>query len=1334
MDRLIPHTTPVGTQQLSWDSVFANRFEIQEAVGSGGMGTVYRARDRYSGELVALKLLHASRSSSDESERFLREAVLLSELRHPGIVRHVAHGQTPDGQRFLAMEWLEGQDLGQRLTRGPLPMADCLRILLQVADALSLAHGRGIIHRDLKPSNLFLVSGDVDRVKILDFGIARRVANAQAMTQTGVLVGTPEYMAPEQARGSRQLTPASDLFSLGCVLYECLAGEPPFAAEHFAASLVQILFEEPVPIAERRPGISPALQSLLGRLLAKQPEQRLADAAALLAELRALGDVPEPAPAVTLAGPSPEDHSFAAQEQCLFCVVLAAPPEIDPSHGITPPSGARLLGTTDRQTLLHALSRLGAAPDVLANGTLVVVVHPRDSAHDQATIGARAALLIKERWPDAVVSMATGRGAASARMAVGDVVDLAARSLRSGRQPASGAPISGVLIDPLSAKLLSGRFAQTAQTTGAVLHYEERDLDTSRSLLGKPTPCLGRDPELGNLDVQLSACIDESETRVVLVTAPPGVGKSRLRHEFLQRVAKRSDGITVLLGRGEMMSAGAPYGILRDVIHKLCGISGGEDIEIQRERLRKRIGLNLAPTDAERICQFIGELSNIPLAGEGQPMLQAARQDPKIMRDSLRRALVDFLAAECAAAPVLLVLDDLQWADELTVTNLGDALRELAGTRLFVLALARPEVRQLFPKLWEFHAVQELVLRGLSKKACERLITTALGGQVPAAAIATMVEQCGGNALFLEEIIRSYADGDPAIQSETIVAMLQARIGRLGGNARRALLAASIFGQTFWQRGVEAVLGQPVDARDLDAWFSALAGAELIRPHLHSRLAGQSEYGFRHALLRDAAYGLLTDSDLRMGHRLAGSFLAGAGESNAALIAEHFERGDELQRAATFHCQAAEICLDQFDLAGALRHVERAIRCAPEPAVRGKLRCIECFAAFFLNQLDRLAAVAEEAIALVQPGSLDWCRAASGAYLAALMRQDIPRALEVIGQILATEPETNAQTIYLVGVVSMLAILSVSAPAPLLDSLLARITDCVERWAPKNPALRRHLSAAHAQLAAYRQPKPWTLVCDAENAIRLGREVGDTLIEIALNTHLIAWGWLDLGAREKMEVHLRAQQAVLARSQARAADAPFRCMFARVLADADDERAWNEAEQLLLPLLATPDLLPLARISAGGILARLDLQRGRLESAEARLRGSLDALPMGPAWLVPTAALQIRVFLALGRPEDATQAAERMLAYFPVLGSAGVFEVEFRVAASEAFFAARDLSRAHAELRETLRQMQLRADNIADPFWKNSYLTRNPSCVRAQQLAAQWGIDATSRGEPSASQ
>lgn len=1289
------------------------------------MGTVYRARDRHSGDLVALKLLHPDRSSGDDAGRFLREARLLSELQHPGIVAHVAHGQIPEGARFLAMEWLEGHDLRERLADGALPVADCVRILEQVADALALAHERGIVHRDLKPSNLFLVGGDPGRVKILDFGIARRIGSADGMTRTGVVVGTPEYMAPEQARGHRKLTPASDLFSLGCILYACLAGRPPFCADSVPAALIQILFEDPVPIAERRLGISPALSELVHRLLNKQSELRPPDAAALRAELQRLGELPESVAIAPVLSPSPKTVSFAEEEQSLFSVVLAALPDVDPQFAATAPGRGGVLDTADRQSLLQLLAGLGGSPDFLANGTLVVAVHPMESAHDQATVAARAALLIKERWPGAMVSMATGRGTINARVTVGEVVEQAALALKHGDRstPGSEPRITGVWMDSLSAKLLAGRFAQTPRPSGAILHYEERDSDASRSLLGKPTPCLGRDAEISSLAAQLSSCIDESEPRVVLVTAPPGVGKSRLRHEFLRRVEQRSESVTVLLGRGEMITAGASYGVLRSAVHKLCGVSGGEPLDIQRARLRSRIGRHVAVGDSERVCQFVGELANIPPAEEGLPMLQAARQDPKIMNDCVRRAFLDFLAAECAAAPLLLVLDDLQWADGPTISILDDALRELADARLFVLSFARPEVYEAFPKLRDFHNAQELPLKGLSKKACGRLIAQVLGTEMAPAISTAMIEQCGGNALYLEELIRSYAEGNASAQPDTIVAMLQARIGRLDSNARRAVRAAAVFGQTFWLRGVEAVLGQTADAKSLEAWLATLVAAELIRPHIQSRLASQVEYGFRHALVRDAAYGLLTDSDLRTGHLLAGDFLAAAGESNAAVIADHLERGGDLGRAATFHAQAAETSVEQFDLAGALRHVSRGLQCDPDLSVRGKLRGIECFAAFFLHQHERVAGACSEALSLSRPGSLDWCRSAPGAYFVALLSQNIPQALARLNLLLATEPDANAQHSYLFGVVAILAMQSLSAPMTLLESMQARVADCCQRWSDKHPAAQRHILVVRVQLATYRNPTPWSLVSDAEAAIQLGREVGDNLVELALGTHLLAWGWLDLGAREKMEAHLRSMEGLVARSQTSAVDLPYREVLARVLAESPHEHDWLEAERLVTPILELPEIPVLYTCGAQELLARVALQRGQLESAEARARKSLESLAAGPLWFLPTASVLIRALLALGRPAEAMSVAEQLLAYFPVLGGGGVFEVEFRVAASEAFRAAKDPPRAVSELRETLRQIQLRADNITDPAWKTSYLTRNPYCVRAQQLAKEWAID-----------
>jgi serine/threonine protein kinase len=178
-------------------TTIADRFEVVRVAGRGGMGVVYRAHDLVTNEPVALKLL--LESSPDAGERFLREGRLLAQLRHPNIVAYVAHGQSAEGTFYLAMEWLEGHDLEQHLSAGALSLVACRTLLEGVASGLAVAHAQGVIHRDLKPTNLFLVDGDVARVKVLDFGIARPEDATRALTQSGAIVGTLGYMAPSGA-------------------------------------------------------------------------------------------------------------------------------------------------------------------------------------------------------------------------------------------------------------------------------------------------------------------------------------------------------------------------------------------------------------------------------------------------------------------------------------------------------------------------------------------------------------------------------------------------------------------------------------------------------------------------------------------------------------------------------------------------------------------------------------------------------------------------------------------------------------------------------------------------------------------------------------------------------------------------------------------------------------------------------------------------------------------------------------------------------------------------------------------------------------------------------
>ena len=218
--------------------IIAGRFALEREAGAGGMATVFRARDLTSGNLVALKLLTGA--DAQGLERFSREAGLLAEMAHPGIVSYLDHGTTAAGQPYLAMEWLEGESLGARLGRGPLSIGETVAALRRIADALGHAHQRGVIHRDIKPDNLFLPNGDVANIKVLDFGIARLSAGSR-LTRTGALVGTPAYMAPEIIQGVRDVDLRADIFALGCVMFECLTGQGPFQADNLAAILAKVL-------------------------------------------------------------------------------------------------------------------------------------------------------------------------------------------------------------------------------------------------------------------------------------------------------------------------------------------------------------------------------------------------------------------------------------------------------------------------------------------------------------------------------------------------------------------------------------------------------------------------------------------------------------------------------------------------------------------------------------------------------------------------------------------------------------------------------------------------------------------------------------------------------------------------------------------------------------------------------------------------------------------------------------------------------------------------------------------------------------------------------------
>jgi eukaryotic-like serine/threonine-protein kinase len=285
--------------------LIAERYELEELVGAGGMSSVYRAQDTLLERHVALKVMHERLTTDgDHVQRFRREARLAARLSHPNIVTVIDRGEQ-EGRQFIVFEYVEGENLKSLIVReAPLAEREAVELALQIADGLAFAHAHGLVHRDVKPQNVLLTEDG--RAKVTDFGIARSIDVHHGLTQTGTVMGTSDYISPEQARGG-PVDACSDIYSLGAVLYELLCGEVPFPGDNFVSVAMRHLNEPPPSVRRERPDVSPRLDAAIRRAMAKDPGDRFPSMEAFAAELRScLGDDPWGATA------GPTDETFVA--------------------------------------------------------------------------------------------------------------------------------------------------------------------------------------------------------------------------------------------------------------------------------------------------------------------------------------------------------------------------------------------------------------------------------------------------------------------------------------------------------------------------------------------------------------------------------------------------------------------------------------------------------------------------------------------------------------------------------------------------------------------------------------------------------------------------------------------------------------------------------------------------------------------------------------------------------------------------------------------------------------------------------------------------------------
>jgi len=433
---------PVGT-------VVGDRFVLEAEIAAGGMGTIFRARERETSKPVAVKLLRDLDVVS--LVRFDRECTTLGQLSHPNIVKYVAHGADP--VPFLVMEWIEGSTLAAKLEREGLDLAASIDIAQRLAGALAHAHAASIVHRDLKPSNVVLRDDDLAGATLIDFGVSRVAAPVVPLvTRNGTTVGTPGYMGPEQARGVADLDGRADVFALGCLLYECLTGTRAFDGTNPMAIQVKICMLDPPRASERCPELPPDLERLLDAMLMKQRAAR-PTAAEVEATLRAIDRSRLPPGPRRPLGDEPESVStrVAANDagSQLRCTVLCTPVD-PPAADDKPPT----------------ISDLGVDVVVLHDGTLVSELHG-DDPHT-AIRAATLALALAERLAGyAVVVTCSDLGG-------DDTIERASNLLTTVALEALFAPVvaaaaPGVRIDRSMARRVAPAFLIRSTPDGGVL-------------------------------------------------------------------------------------------------------------------------------------------------------------------------------------------------------------------------------------------------------------------------------------------------------------------------------------------------------------------------------------------------------------------------------------------------------------------------------------------------------------------------------------------------------------------------------------------------------------------------------------------------------------------------------------------------------------------------------------------------------------------------------------------------------------------------------------------------------------------------------------------------
>ncbi|WP_146210058.1 protein kinase [Vitiosangium sp. GDMCC 1.1324] len=931
---------PVPGERLGGSD--GRRYTVLGWMGGGGMGQVFRARDEVLGREVALKFLVARQGLEGA---VLSEARAVALLNHENIVRifDVAEWRgTPGGRGipFLVMECLEGESLAALLKRESLQVERALEILDGIAAGLSHAHERHLVHRDLKPANVFLTRQGT--VKLLDFGLSHLTPSCVARRLELAMAGTPAYMAPEQWRGEPQ-DARTDIWAVGVMLHEMLTGRLPHPSATLEELRAWVTSDEPVPpVRARRPEVPQEVEALLSTALARDPVRRFRTALELRAELHELR---------ARLRPGRETPRTSQRHQLTLMVFLLT--------GLT--EGASSLDAEDVDEVALAfheksaeiIGQHGGLVALSMGGEVLACFGCPQRREADAERAVRAGLqltrelrdTLQRKLPHLPLSGLSVRGGIHTEWVTVRVPEMGSpgggRLAIQGDAPrvaewlARQAGPGDVFLGETTWKLVRGAFLTESfglrvfEGLSGSLSLEAHRVRGERRMTsrfdqslvtGRLLPLVGREPELARL-LDLWERAWRGQGSFVLVSGEAGIGKSRLIEELCERVAPES----ALLLRVQCWFRFSTHAlhpasaILQEVVRFSPEESPPQRLRKLEARLRE---MGLSTEDTHLMGQFL----SLPMP-EDSPVQQLTpeRRKQRIF-EALARIL---LQRNCSEAPVLLVVEDLHWADSNQLEFLGFFLECIEQGRILVILSTRPELRPDWPRRPWFHP---LTLERLRAGLAATLVKEAARGHaLSEETVQRLVSRTDGIPLFIEEMTRMVLEGGAEDSIPvTLHELLLARLDLLPLRQRALAQLCAVVGRNF-PRALIAALMDLEDAV-LERELAGLVAAGLLQEEAGADGA-EPGFRFRHALIQDAAYQSLSRSTRRQHHQRIARILeerfAHLVTMKPEMLAHHYTEAGDVEPAVHNWLRAGLLANQRWAIQEAVNHLTLALKLLP---------------------------------------------------------------------------------------------------------------------------------------------------------------------------------------------------------------------------------------------------------------------------------------------------------------------------------------------------------------------------------------------------------------------